>query len=531
MSPISSYAGGQAARGPGGMQSLRGCGHRLDPGIADGRLTGPDALIRRVEARSGKRAFPAFRSLLAFSRTGTGPWRGDRRPGTGIRPASAGQSRRSVCGTQPTRQEAPLTVAATRLTASAASSGRRRPADTRQSRRPGLWGTGPGRGPPVGRRTSAWAPASRDGRPGWVERDLRGGPPGRFPHGRQWPRRAIQPDATGCTAGRPADGPRVTGQEIAGGTPRQDPARDGLGRRPVQCREIPRRGVPRPGPPRRGIPLPGLLRRGVPLPGAPAPGGPAPGDAAPGDPAPRGPAPSAPGAPQPLDPAPWDTAPRGIPAAYVTALVARRARVRESPYAGEPFTSPVRDRQSTGKAGRTDARRGPAGRGGRDAALQRPWYEIRQSGRLGAATRPAGPDVARTGHHAARLSRRQADRGRGPSVCRTASARRALSRGWPSALRQPRKRPAPAVGRFRTATGGDRARDRPPGRASREAERQNSPLGIEGIFVGPGGVPDLDDMQHLRGVPLPAGRATWDVCAGAYGGRKIVVGAQPSPTP
>jgi hypothetical protein len=55
--------------------------------------------------------------------------------------------------------------------------------------------------------------------------------------------------------------------------------------------------------------------------------------------------------------------------------------------------------------------------------------------------------------------------------------------------------------------------------------------GLEGIFVGAGGVPDLDDMQHLRGVPLPAGRATWDVCAGAYGGRKIVVGAQPSPTP
>jgi len=54
---------------------------------------------------------------------------------------------------------------------------------------------------------------------------------------------------------------------------------------------------------------------------------------------------------------------------------------------------------------------------------------------------------------------------------------------------------------------------------------------LDGIFVGPGGVPDLDHMQHLRGVPLPAGRGTWDVCAGAYGGRKIVVGAQPSPTP
>jgi hypothetical protein len=38
-------------------------------------------------------------------------------------------------------------------------------------------------------------------------------------------------------------------------------------------------------------------------------------------------------------------------------------------------------------------------------------------------------------------------------------------------------------------------------------------------------------MTSLRGVPLPAGRATWDACAGAYGERKIVVGSRPSPTP
>jgi len=45
------------------------------------------------------------------------------------------------------------------------------------------------------------------------------------------------------------------------------------------------------------------------------------------------------------------------------------------------------------------------------------------------------------------------------------------------------------------------------------------------------GVPELDDMSALRGVPLPSGRATWDACAGAYGERKIVVGSRPSPTP
>ncbi|ETK34509.1 hypothetical protein [Microbispora sp. ATCC PTA-5024] len=56
-------------------------------------------------------------------------------------------------------------------------------------------------------------------------------------------------------------------------------------------------------------------------------------------------------------------------------------------------------------------------------------------------------------------------------------------------------------------------------------------IGLEGIYVGRGGVPDLDDMGYLRGAPLPSGRATWDVCAGAYGDRKIVVGDRPSPTP
>jgi len=55
--------------------------------------------------------------------------------------------------------------------------------------------------------------------------------------------------------------------------------------------------------------------------------------------------------------------------------------------------------------------------------------------------------------------------------------------------------------------------------------------GLEAIFIGPGGVPELDDMTSLRGVPLPSGRASWDACAGAYGERKIVVGSRPSPTP
>jgi len=55
--------------------------------------------------------------------------------------------------------------------------------------------------------------------------------------------------------------------------------------------------------------------------------------------------------------------------------------------------------------------------------------------------------------------------------------------------------------------------------------------GLDAIYVGPGGVPDLDDMASLTGKPLPSGRATWDACAGAYGERKVIVGSKPSPTP
>jgi hypothetical protein len=71
----------------------------------------------------------------------------------------------------------------------------------------------------------------------------------------------------------------------------------------------------------------------------------------------------------------------------------------------------------------------------------------------------------------------------------------------------------------------DRLAELPEGIKTRLAD------GLDAIFIGPGGVPELDDMTALRGVALPSGRASWDACAGAYGDRKIVVGTQPSPTP
>jgi len=64
-----------------------------------------------------------------------------------------------------------------------------------------------------------------------------------------------------------------------------------------------------------------------------------------------------------------------------------------------------------------------------------------------------------------------------------------------------------------------------------EQIKERLAAGLDWIFVGPGGVPELDEMTALRGVPLPSGQASWDACAGAYGDRKIVVGSQPSPTP
>ena len=64
-----------------------------------------------------------------------------------------------------------------------------------------------------------------------------------------------------------------------------------------------------------------------------------------------------------------------------------------------------------------------------------------------------------------------------------------------------------------------------------EQIKEKLAAGLDWIFVGPGGVPELDEMTALGGVQLPSGQATWDACAGAYGERKVVVGSRPSPTP
>ncbi|MEU4827757.1 hypothetical protein AB0H37_38340 [Actinomadura sp. NPDC023710] len=54
---------------------------------------------------------------------------------------------------------------------------------------------------------------------------------------------------------------------------------------------------------------------------------------------------------------------------------------------------------------------------------------------------------------------------------------------------------------------------------------------LHGIFVGPGGVPDLDSMEHLRDRVLPSGRGRWNESAGAYIARFVLIGDRPTPTP
>ena len=126
------------------------------------------------------------------------------------------------------------------------------------------------------------------------------------------------------------------------------------------------------------------------------------------------------------------------------------------------------------------------------------------------------------------------------------AAQTALRLGLPFAAPHPRERPGTADGRRHCGSLEAvlwRQWDTevlPPAQAVEAIDRlaelpeqikEKLAAGLDAIFVGPGGVPELDEMTALRGVRLPSGQATWDACAGAYGERKIVVGSQPSPTP
>jgi hypothetical protein len=126
------------------------------------------------------------------------------------------------------------------------------------------------------------------------------------------------------------------------------------------------------------------------------------------------------------------------------------------------------------------------------------------------ARRPAEPDAARLPWYEVAHARRAAE-----GLANCGPLEQVLHREWPASVVPS----APVV----------RAVNRLAGLP--QAIKEVLAAGLDAIHVGEGGVPELDDMARLRGVPLPSGRATWDACAGAYGQRKIIVGSRPSSAP
>jgi len=199
-----------------------------------------------------------------------------------------------------------------------------------------------------------------------------------------------------------------------------------------------------------------------------------------------------------------------------------RARIREAPYGAAPVETAARGEAVA--RGRDGASQLPA-----DAAPRQPWYQV------------VGSPAARTQERPAAAPRF------GPGAARAQVARDPRMAALPFAAPHPHGHPQAGDGRQHCGPlerilwrQWDAAGTPPPPQAIAAIDRlasfpralqQKLAEGLDGIYVGAGGVPDLDDMGGLHGVALPSGKATWDACAGAYGDRKIVVGTRPSPTP
>jgi hypothetical protein len=215
-----------------------------------------------------------------------------------------------------------------------------------------------------------------------------------------------------------------------------------------------------------------------------------------------------------------------------------RARIREAPYGAAPVETATRG--ETAARGQDGASQAPAA-----AAPRQPWYQVVG----GPADRAQGRPAAANG---AAAQAAQADLSTGlprlgPGAARAQVARDPRMEALPFAAPRPRGYPAAGDGRQHCGPlekilwrQWDPTATAPPQQAIAAIDRLASfpralqeklAEGLDGIYVGAGGVPDLDDMGGLHGVPLPSGKATWDACAGAYGDRKIVVGTRPSPTP
>jgi hypothetical protein len=180
------------------------------------------------------------------------------------------------------------------------------------------------------------------------------------------------------------------------------------------------------------------------------------------------------------------------------------------------------------------------------ATPRQPWYQV--VGGPPAARRLAGqPGQAKQAGRAGAAAARNGTRAQQARAAKAATAPAASTRA-PLPFAKPHPDSYPMTGDGRRNCGPlesilwrqwDAAAAAPPqviAAIDRLAEfprqlQEKLAAGLDGIYVGAGGVPDLDDMAALHGVPLPSGKATWDACAGAYGDRKIVVGTRPSPTP
>jgi hypothetical protein len=208
-----------------------------------------------------------------------------------------------------------------------------------------------------------------------------------------------------------------------------------------------------------------------------------------------------------------------------------RARIREAPFGAAPLDTAARPLPGADPAAEA------AGQGRPAQAPRQPWYQV--VGGPPAARRlasKAGAAAARNGMAAKKAPAKAA-------TTPAADTRAPL----PFAMPHPDSYPVTADGRRNCGPlesilwrQWDPATAVPPPQVISAIDRlaefprqlqEKLAAGLDGIYVGAGGVPDLDDMAALHGVSLPSGKATWDICAGAYGDRKIVVGTRPSPTP
>jgi hypothetical protein len=216
-----------------------------------------------------------------------------------------------------------------------------------------------------------------------------------------------------------------------------------------------------------------------------------------------------------------------------------RARIREAPFGAAPLDTATRP-----AAPGADQAPGATATGRPAAAPRQPWYQV--VGGPPAARRLTG-QAGRAGRAGAAAARNDVPAQKGPPA-KAATAPAPDARALlPFAA--PRPDSHPVIGDGRRNCGPlesilwrqwDAVQDAPPPQVIAAIDRlaefpralqEKLAVGLDGIYVGAGGVPDLDDMAALHGVQLPSGKATWDACAGAYGDRKIVVGTRPSPTP